>query len=433
LRKKRLLYVSARIPQSTGGGTPMRAASHLKVLAASFDVTLAIVGHAFGSEIELKKNLDSDVREACVSVVIIRDIARINRLLWRVRSPWARVLFEGLWPIPAEIASCRLAVAELGKRLAGERFDVVQCFRLHTGHLRLLTRHGLKYRRAVLDLDDYESQAGFRSSRQLTSLGKQFSTLAWLTALKWWLLEFFLIRSFTDAVVCSELDRQRLLRRFPGTDWHAVPNTVPEPPRFNRIEADPFTFLFVGRFDHFPNADAVYFFCTSVLPLLQKNAQGKFRVLIVGRAGQDLKALMTNGEVRIVLDPPDVLPFYAQSDAVIVPLRGGGGTRIKIIEAFSYGLPVISTTIGAEGLEVTPERDIIIADSAQGFAEQCLRIWRDHDLRQRIAQMGRDLWRRKYGPEALIAAFSSVYPVAEPGRDRAAISLAQEIYHAEPR
>jgi glycosyltransferase involved in cell wall biosynthesis len=209
------------------------------------------------------------------------------------------------------------------------------------------------------------------------------------------------------------LDRQKLCRRFPRTRWHIVPNIVPEPPEFSAVGNDRFTFLFVGQLGYLPNWDAVLFFCTHVLPVLRRDAPSGFKVLIVGRSGGDLDRLTGIEEVRVVVNPPDLLPYYAQSDVVIVPLRGGGGTRVKIIEAFSYGLPVVSTTIGAEGLDVTPGSDIIIADGAEAFADQCLRIWRNDDLRRRIAAAGCDLWRRKYSSAALVATLNTVYKPSE--------------------
>ena len=229
--------------------------------------------------------------------------------------------------------------------------------------------------------------------------------------MKWWALEALLIPRFDDVIVCSEMDRKRLTQRFPRPHWHVVPNIVPEPAKRNEVglQSDQFTFLFVGQLGYYPNWDGVLFFCTEVLPALRRIAQGQFRVLIVGRAGADVHSVTAIDEVQVVIDPPEVAPYYAQSDAVIVQLRGGGGTRVKILEAFSYALPVISTTIGAEGLEVTPGSDILIADDAETFAEKCLRIWADDSLRRRIAAAGRDLWRRKYNPAALVPALDALY------------------------
>jgi glycosyltransferase involved in cell wall biosynthesis len=396
------------MPELTGGGSPMRAASHLRVLSRSFNVTLVIVND--GNEAEVDKRLASDLRRACASVVVISRASLINRILQRTRSPWVRMLLEALWPTPLEFAPYRPALAELGGRLAGECFDVVHCFRLNTGLLRLLGRNGLTFGRSVLDLDDYESQTGFRSSAAFGYLvGNKLSILNWLAAVKWYALESFMIPSFDVALVCSEVDRRKLAHRFPGIRWHVVPNTIEEPSKFHSVSTSEFTFLFVGRFDYLPNVDAVVFFCTRVLPIIRQHAPREFRVLIVGRAGHDLNMLSTIEEVTLVLGPPTLAPYYAQTNAVIVPLRSGGGTRLKILEAFSYGLPVISTTVGAEGLDVTSEADIMIADGAAAFAEQCLRIWRDEPLRRRIAAAGHDLWRNKYNPAALVRALVVAY------------------------
>lgn len=387
----------------------MRAVSHIKALSELFDVTLAIVGD-HGSEAEAHKRVAPDVRAVCASVVIVSRTSFLHRRLAHGWGFLARNLFEALWPTPAAFAPYIPAVAELGRRLSGERFAVVHCFRLNSGLLRLLRRRGVVFGRSVLDFDGYESQAEFRSAAAFRSLvGRQSSVVTWLRAVKWWALEALLIPSFESAIVCSEDDRQRLRRRFPGTRWHVVPNVVARPAQIDTAGHDRFTFLFAGQLGYLPNWDAAWFFCTEVLPVLRQRAPGSCRVLIVGRAGGDPDRLTAIDEVRVVVNPPDIAPYYAQADAVVVPLRGGSGTRVKIIEAFSYGLPVVSTTIGAEGLEVTPDSDIIIGDDAQTFAEQCCRIWADENLRLRIAAAGHDLWLRKYSPAALAVAFEAVY------------------------
>jgi len=407
--KKRLLYIAAWIPGSSGGGTEARAANHIRVLSELFDVVLAIVGD-HGSEVQVYERLATDVIRACVSVVVISRTSAITRLLRRIHRPRARMLFEALWPIPPQFEPYGPALAELGRRLAGQRFDVVHCFRLNTGLLPLLKWHGTSFSRSVLDLDSYESQAEFRSiSTFRTLIGNGLSFESWLTAAKWWVLESLFIPSFDDGVVCSEFDWRRLCRRFPRTRWHVVPNIAPEQLEFNAIKGEQVTFLFVGQLGYLPNWDAVLFFCTDVLPVLRREAPGGFRVLIVGRAGGDVDRLTAIEELRVVVDAPDLRPYYAQSDAVIVPLRGGGGTRVKILEAFSYGLPVVCTTVGAEGLDVTPGSDILIGDGAEAFAYQCLRVWTDDLLRRRIAAAGHDLWRRKYSLAALVTALNTVY------------------------
>ena len=91
---------------------------------------------------------------------------------------------------------------------------------------------------------------------------------------------------------------------------------------------------------------------------------------------------------------PDVRPYYEQATVFIVPLRLGGGTRLKIVEAMAMGLPVVSTTIGVEGLDVRPGENVLIADDAASFTDGVLRLLRDPDLRDRIAEGGQVLARR---------------------------------------
>jgi hypothetical protein len=229
----------------------MRAASHIRVLSKLFDVTLAIVGD-LGSEAEVHKSLAADLRRVCASVLVVSRISLINRLLRRTRNSWASVLLEIAWPTPARsFAPSPPALAELARRLPGDRFDVVHCFRLNIGLLRLIRRYGITFDRSVLDFEDYQSQAEFRSSKTFRRLvGKKSTAVSWLNGVEWWALESLLISSFDDALVCSEFDRQRLQRRFSGIHWHVLPNAVAEPPEFHRGGDDTFTFLFVGVFGY---------------------------------------------------------------------------------------------------------------------------------------------------------------------------------------
>ena len=361
--KQSLLYLSRVIPGPSGGGTEMRAANHILLLSEIFEVTLAILGD-HGNEAEVRARLGDNVNQVCISTLVIS--RSFSRLMSRTRSFRLRMLRDVLRPTPRGLAQYRPAVAELARSLAGQHFDVVHCFRLNTGLLRLLKKHGVSFTRSTLDLDSYELHAELTSITTFRKLiGTKWIVVNWLNAKKWWITEALLIPHFTDGIVCSEPDRQRLRLRFPRTVWDVVLTSVSEPPQFTASGSDRFTFLFVGLLTYPPNWDAVLFFCEQVVPRLRREGK-EFRVLIVGRARDDgLGRLAAIEEVQLVLDPTDLSPYYAQSDVAVVPIRGGGGTRVKIFEAFSYGISVVSTTIGAEGLEVTPGTDIVIADGAE--------------------------------------------------------------------
>ena len=127
--------------------------------------------------------------------------------------------------------------------------------------------------------------------------------------------------------------------------------------------------VFMGRMDYHANVDAALFFAKKIWPLLRAR-RPELRFLVVG--AQPAKAVLALRElagVTVTGTVDDVRPFYRGALAAVVPLRVGGGTRLKVLEAMAAGTPVISTTLGAEGLAVTAGKDILIADSAEAIAD----------------------------------------------------------------
>src|SRR5215471_7028092 len=123
----------------------MRAASHIQTLSKLFDITLAIVSDC--SKTDVHKRVATDIKGTCVSLIVISRISVINDLRQQSRSFWARVILRGAMANRSVIRV--LSLAELGRRLAGEAFDVVHCFRLYTAIPRLLWRHGIRFDRTI--------------------------------------------------------------------------------------------------------------------------------------------------------------------------------------------------------------------------------------------------------------------------------------------
>jgi len=99
-----------------------------------------------------------------------------------------------------------------------------------------------------------------------------------------------------------------------------------------------------------------------------------------------------------------VAPYYHDADVVVVPVRAGGGTRIKLLEAFSHGRPVVSTTIGAEGIDAQPDADLLVADGPDAFAARCAELMRQPALRRRLAARALELVRTRHSPSRLLDA-----------------------------
>ena len=197
--------------------------------------------------------------------------------------------------------------------------------------------------------------------------------------------EQLVCRSVGNLVAVSETDAALMESRFvlPSVSW--VPTGV-DTQYFERptVAEKKFDLVFVGSMDWMPNIDGIRWFLNEVFPLIRK-AKPDCSLAIVGRnppnaiveAAKPHQALVT-GTV------PDVRPYLWQSLLSIVPLRIGGGTRLKIFEAMAAGVPVVSTTIGVEGLPATDGLDICIGDTPAKFASECLKLLDSQGLREKV-------------------------------------------------
>jgi sugar transferase (PEP-CTERM/EpsH1 system associated) len=162
---------------------------------------------------------------------------------------------------------------------------------------------------------------------------------------------------------------------------------TPTPDAFVR----PHHLAFVGSMDWMPNEDAVLFFCREILPRVRQ-AVPDATLSIIGRSPTAaVKRLGQEQGIEVTGTVHDVRPWLGQAAATIVPLRVGGGTRLKIFEAMAAGKAVVSTTVGAEGLPAEPDRHLLIADGAEAFAAAVVRVLRDPALRHAIARDARAL------------------------------------------
>jgi glycosyltransferase involved in cell wall biosynthesis len=159
------------------------------------------------------------------------------------------------------------------------------------------------------------------------------------------------LRRASMSVTVSDLDRIGALRLCPDARVVTVPNAVETEslPSRHRPAAGPLRLLFVGRLDYPPNLEAVRELVERHLPVLRREFPGVI-VRIVGEESRGATEGLRREGVEFLGRVSDLLPHYAASDAAYIPLRSGGGTRLKILEAFSIGLPVASTAVGAEGL-----------------------------------------------------------------------------------
>jgi polysaccharide biosynthesis protein PslH len=197
-------------------------------------------------------------------------------------------------------------------------------------------------------------------------------------------------------------------------------NSAPDP------RAQEPTVIFCGAMDYNPNVDALRWYFAEIHDALREEI-ADLRVLIVGKDPvAEVKRYAENGGVTVTGGVPDVRPYYKRAWLQIVPLRIGGGTRLKIVESLGIQTPVVSTTIGAQGLDLKNEFDILYADTAQDFVKQTRRALKDARLRQKLEVNGRAsaearLSWKKLGAD-LSAAYSKTILATDSGQVKSAFS-----------
>jgi glycosyltransferase involved in cell wall biosynthesis len=203
-------------------------------------------------------------------------------------------------------------------------------------------------------------------------------------------------RHCDGAVFTSDADLRVMRAALPEKPACVVPNGVDDEyfsPSSD--EPEPATVVFTGSINYRPNTDAAAYFIKEVMPrLIRLKPSAKF--VVVGQGAPDSLLRMADANVEFTGAVPDVRPYVARAAVVIAPLRVGSGTRLKILEALAMGKPVVTTTIGCEGLGVVDAEHLTVADDPQAFADSVARLMSDRKLAMELGHNGRALIERDY-------------------------------------
>ena len=185
---------------------------------------------------------------------------------------------------------------------------------------------------------------------------------------------------------------------------------------------DSLNILTMGTLHYPPNADGIRWFARQVFPLIHAELPSA-NLTIIGKnppadffqiQAQDPQTITVTGYV------PDLTPYLEQAAVMVVAVRAGGGMRVRILEAFSRGVPVVTTTVGLEGIAAEPGQDVLVADSPQDFARETLRLLRDPALQATLSENGRLLVERMYDWRIVLEKMNQIYssPMAEKAAER---------------
>lgn len=200
--------------------------------------------------------------------------------------------------------------------------------------------------------------------------------------------------------VCSDLEQDVARRISPDVRVKTVPNGVDTTyfqPAAVPAKVTPGRLLFFGRLDYYPNVDGLVFFVREILPRIREAvADIELQVIGISPAREIVELAESEPAVRLVGRVPDVRTALAEAAAVVVPLRIGGGTRLKIVEALSMARPLVSTRVGAEGLDVRDGEHLLLADEPDAFARAVITLLRDPAVAARLGANGRQLACQRY-------------------------------------
>jgi glycosyltransferase involved in cell wall biosynthesis len=298
----------------------------------------------------------------------------------------------------------------LDRVLRARRFDVVNLEFPYLGHYDLRQAPpGQKPPPLVVDSHDIEYDLARQFARAGRSLGRRLYAGA-----NWRKLRREELGTYRDAdgvYLCSAVDERRLLDQVPGVRTAVIPNAADveyyqphptDPPPDGR------TVVYFGLLSTIPNIDAVVHFVRDIWPRIAE-ADPEARCKVIGGRPPPSLVALAGPRVELTGFVSDLRPHLAAAAAVVVPLRLGGGTRLKIVEAMAMGKAIVSTTLGAEGIEAVSGRHILIEDEPAAFADAVSRLLAEPGLAARIGQSARQLTVERYAWSGAARALEGFY------------------------
>lgn len=377
----KILFLAPRMPLPADTGGKIRTFNILKQLALESEVHLV----CFSFEAN-----DSDYIEDMKKLGILVTLVPMTETTTFQKIYW--LLFHGL-PISLVKYHTKTMEKTLQRLIKVEKIDAVHVDHLHMAHYLncfkdipcMLDEHNIEYkilqRCASVEKSWPRKFAYQEQSRKMNFFEAEIS------------------QQFSCVFTCSNDDRILLNKITNGqVPIYVVPNGVDTDyfqPQNNGDLED--ALVFTGSMDWLPNDDAITYFCNEILPLIwEKNPN--IKMYVVGKSPSASVKELAAKDSRVIVTGrvDDVRPYIAKSKVFVVPLRVGGGTRLKILEAMSMGKAIVSTTIGAEGITYTQDDNILLADTPEDFAQKTVDIIADSNKIQTLGQSGRELVMEDY-------------------------------------
>ncbi len=395
----RILYVSSWFPHPPDNGSRLRIFNLLKGLSPHYQVTLL----AFTDRLVTQDDLDA-LGEIC---------ERVETVPWKeYQSNTIRARVGLLGPTPRSLVDTySREMDDAIRRHLDDDYDAIICAQISL----LPYSHLLQDQKALFEEVELASihDQFYRSSGVRKRLRHG---LTWFKTSRYVASH---LRHFRACTVVSNREREILALAAPRYDSvEVIPNCV-DLVRYQHTVAQPQlnSLIFSGAISYSANRDAVCFFLSDIYPIIRKEIPN-IRMRITGKQdGVSLPRNLNYDGVDLLGYVPDIRSAVGSSWISLVPLRVGGGTRLKILESMALGTPVVSTSKGAEGLDVENGKHLLIADEPRQFALAVIRLLRDANLRAEIASNGRQLVKEKYDWAKVMPRFLDLVERVATSRD----------------
>lgn len=284
----------------------------------------------------------------------------------------------------------------------GAEYDIVVLSRLAQAarYLPLVRKHAPRAR-VIFDTTDLHYLRVFRGAKATGSVNMLRQALEMKHQ------ELAAVQAADATLVVSTVEQEILRQECPAARVHLISNIHPVHNSVRTFD-ERAGILFVGAFPHHPNADAMRYFLNEVYPHLQTKLEN-VPITIIGSQPPDWLLEHASATVQITGHVPDVEPFLASHRLSIAPLRYGAGVKGKVLESMSYGVPVVLTSIAAEGIPCHDHEDVLIADNPIAFAEAVCKLYRGKSLWNNLSQNGIELVRNHFSAEVARAGLVQVF------------------------
>ncbi|MDQ4090302.1 MAG: glycosyltransferase, partial [Actinomycetota bacterium] len=401
------LLVTPIMPTAGGNGIAMRAGLYLEGLSRSFRVHCLVIP-VFGGAGQGDGLVDHLAASASV-LPLDRSPDDVVDLRARLAGPSSRLRATALHPRPRLCRSATLAAATAVAE-AAEGVALVHVYRLYLAPFLdvLLDRPW----RPVLtvDVDDLED-------RVRSEMGDEAEAGAYRR------LADCYLPAVDHMITTSPADAATLAGRYGRNRATAIPNAVRLPTFRPEPRSPTHDLVFVGTLSYLPNAEGARWLCEEVLPRLP----GASVALVGSNPPEGVRALAEDSRVTVTGYVRDVAPWYGRARVAVVPLHAGGGTRIKVLEALAHNRPVVSTSVGAEGIDLQPGRDgMLVADGPPEFARACRTLLDDPELAGALASRGRDAVAARASVDVVSGRIAELFASLVATRSRA-VALASQL------